>query len=87
LLDETLIVMCGEMGRTQRISPIAVGGKNASGEAATATLVPRCQASRGVRMLPMPKPATEATAPARTAARTTSAPSPSPTGFIPAPPS
>lgn len=32
LLDETLIVMCGEMGRTPRISPIAVGGKNASGE-------------------------------------------------------
>jgi len=27
LLDETLIVMCGEMGRTPRISPIAVGGK------------------------------------------------------------
>jgi hypothetical protein len=32
LLDETLIVMCGEMGRTPKISPIAVGGKNASGE-------------------------------------------------------
>lgn len=32
LLDETLVVMCGEMGRTPRISPIAVGGKNASGE-------------------------------------------------------
>jgi len=32
LLDETLIVMCGEMGRTPRISPIAEGGKNASGE-------------------------------------------------------
>ena len=32
LLDETLIVMCGEMGRTPRISPIAAGGKNASGE-------------------------------------------------------
>ncbi len=32
LLDDTLIVMCGEMGRTPRISPIAVGGKNASGE-------------------------------------------------------
>jgi hypothetical protein len=32
LLDETLIVMCGEMGRTPRISPIAGGGKNASGE-------------------------------------------------------
>jgi hypothetical protein len=32
LLDETLIVMCGEMGRTPRISPIAVGGRNASGE-------------------------------------------------------
>ncbi|MBS0260564.1 MAG: DUF1501 domain-containing protein [Planctomycetes bacterium] len=32
LLDETLVVMCGEMGRTPRISPIAAGGKNASGE-------------------------------------------------------
>ncbi|MBM3994625.1 MAG: DUF1501 domain-containing protein [Planctomycetes bacterium] len=32
LLDDTLIVMCGEMGRTPRISPIAVGGRNASGE-------------------------------------------------------
>jgi len=32
LLDQTLVVMCGEMGRTPRISPIAVGGKNASGE-------------------------------------------------------
>jgi hypothetical protein len=32
LLEETLVVMCGEMGRTPRISPIAVGGKNASGE-------------------------------------------------------
>lgn len=32
LLDETLVVMCGEMGRTPRISPIAVGGTNASGE-------------------------------------------------------
>lgn len=32
LLSETLVVMCGEMGRTPRISPIAVGGKNASGE-------------------------------------------------------
>lgn len=32
LLDETLIVMCGEMGRTPRISPISAGGKNASGE-------------------------------------------------------
>jgi len=35
LLDETLIVMCGEMGRTPRISPISVGGKNASGEVFT----------------------------------------------------
>ncbi|HEY2251882.1 MAG TPA: DUF1501 domain-containing protein, partial [Planctomycetaceae bacterium] len=35
LLDETLIVMCGEMGRTPRISPIAAGGKNASGEVFT----------------------------------------------------
>lgn len=32
LLAETLVVMCGEMGRTPRVSPIAVGGKNASGE-------------------------------------------------------
>ncbi len=31
LLDETLIVMCGEMGRTPIISPIAVGGINAAG--------------------------------------------------------
>lgn len=36
LLDETLVVMCGEMGRTPRISPIAEGGKNASGEVFTA---------------------------------------------------
>ena len=36
LLDQTLVVMCGEMGRTPRISPIAVGGKNASGEIFTA---------------------------------------------------
>lgn len=32
LLDKTLVVMCGEMGRTPRISQITVGGKNASGE-------------------------------------------------------
>lgn len=32
LLDDTLVVMCGEMGRTPKISPITVGGKNASGE-------------------------------------------------------
>jgi hypothetical protein len=32
LLDDTLMVMCGEMGRTPRISPISPGGKNASGE-------------------------------------------------------
>jgi hypothetical protein len=32
LLSETLVVMCGEMGRTPKISPIAAGGKNASGE-------------------------------------------------------
>src|SRR5262245_8383892 len=32
LLEETLVVMCGEMGRTPRISPITPGGKNASGE-------------------------------------------------------
>lgn len=31
LLSSTLIVMCGEMGRTPIISPIAVGGKNAAG--------------------------------------------------------
>ncbi|MFO0846126.1 MAG: DUF1501 domain-containing protein [Gemmataceae bacterium] len=35
LLGETLVVMCGEMGRTPRISPIAAGGKNASGEVFT----------------------------------------------------
>jgi hypothetical protein len=35
LLDETLVVMCGEMGRTPQISPIAAGGKNASGEVFT----------------------------------------------------
>jgi hypothetical protein len=35
LLDETLIVMCGEMGRTPKISPITAGGKNASGEVFT----------------------------------------------------
>lgn len=32
LLDEVLVVMCGEMGRTPRISPISAGGRNASGE-------------------------------------------------------
>ncbi|MEX0678287.1 MAG: DUF1501 domain-containing protein [Pirellulales bacterium] len=32
LLDETLVVMCGEMGRTPRISPISTAGRNASGE-------------------------------------------------------
>jgi hypothetical protein len=32
LLDETLIVMCGEMGRTPRISPISPTGKNTAGE-------------------------------------------------------
>ena len=32
LLDETLVVMCGEMGRTPKISPISPNGKNASGE-------------------------------------------------------
>ena len=36
LLDETLVVMCGEMGRTPKISPISAGGKNASGEVFTA---------------------------------------------------
>jgi hypothetical protein len=35
LLDETLVVMCGEMGRTPRVSPISPGGKNASGEVFT----------------------------------------------------
>lgn len=35
LLDETLIVMCGEMGRTPKISPITVGGKNVTGEVFT----------------------------------------------------
>jgi hypothetical protein len=32
LLDETLIVMCGEMGRTPRISPISPTGRNTAGE-------------------------------------------------------
>ncbi|MEX0728897.1 MAG: DUF1501 domain-containing protein [Planctomycetaceae bacterium] len=32
LLDETLIVMCGEMGRTPKISPISPNGKNVAGE-------------------------------------------------------
>jgi hypothetical protein len=32
LLDETLVVMCGEMGRTPKIAPISAGGRNASGE-------------------------------------------------------
>jgi len=32
LLDDTLVVMCGEMGRTPKISPISANGKNASGE-------------------------------------------------------
>ena len=32
LLDETLVVMCGEMGRTPRISPISTTGKNTAGE-------------------------------------------------------
>ena len=36
LLQETLIVMCGEMGRTPLISPIAAGGKNAAGVPFTA---------------------------------------------------
>jgi hypothetical protein len=35
LLDETLVIMSGEMGRTPKISPIAAGGKNASGEVFT----------------------------------------------------
>lgn len=35
LLQETLVVMCGEMGRTPRISPIKEGGINASGEVFT----------------------------------------------------
>jgi hypothetical protein len=35
LLDETMVVMCGEMGRTPKISPISPGGKNASGEVFT----------------------------------------------------
>jgi hypothetical protein len=35
LLDETLVVMCGEMGRTPRVSPITPGGKSASGEVFT----------------------------------------------------
>ncbi|HEY2894433.1 MAG TPA: DUF1501 domain-containing protein, partial [Pirellulales bacterium] len=32
LLAETLVVMCGEMGRTPRISPISTTGKNTAGE-------------------------------------------------------
>jgi hypothetical protein len=32
LLDDTLIVMCGEMGRTPRISPISTTGRNTAGE-------------------------------------------------------
>jgi hypothetical protein len=32
LLNETLIVMCGEMGRTPRISPISPNGNNVAGE-------------------------------------------------------
>jgi hypothetical protein len=35
LRDEVLVVMCGEMGRTPRVSPISPGGKNASGEVFT----------------------------------------------------
>ena len=35
LLDETLIVMCGEMGRTPKISPITPNGKNVAGEVFT----------------------------------------------------
>ena len=35
LLNETLIVMCGEMGRTPRISPISPNGKNVAGEVFT----------------------------------------------------
>ena len=35
LLDETLIVMCGEMGRTPKIAPITPGGRNSSGEVFT----------------------------------------------------
>ena len=35
MLDEVLVVMCGEMGRTPRISPISAGGRNASGEVFT----------------------------------------------------
>ena len=32
LLDETLVVMCGEMGRTPIISPISATGRNTAGE-------------------------------------------------------
>jgi hypothetical protein len=32
LVDETLVVMCGEMGRTPRISPISATGRNTAGE-------------------------------------------------------
>lgn len=32
LLDETLVVMCGEMGRTPKVQPISPNGRNAAGE-------------------------------------------------------
>jgi hypothetical protein len=32
LLDETLVVMCGEMGRTPKVQPISPNGRNTSGE-------------------------------------------------------
>src|SRR5438270_9002236 len=50
--------------------PIACG----TAAIATATFVPKCSASSGVRMLPMPNPATAAMAPATAAANATSAP-------------
>src|SRR5262249_56019531 len=41
LLEETLVVMCGEMGRTPRVSPISPGGKNTSREVFTPRPPPR----------------------------------------------
>ena len=35
LSERILLVACGEMGRTPRVSPISPGGKNASGEVFT----------------------------------------------------
>jgi hypothetical protein len=50
--------------------------------AATASFVPAHTASRGVSRLPMPKPLTEATAPARTATTATAARNVAPESII-----